>query len=244
MRALEVSAPERVALVLALTLLALHAVAPADALEYRRVALSSEPWRVLTGHLVHINWPHALINAAALWVVARLYAPDLGPWRQAIALALSAARDQRRARMAAAVDRVVQGPVWRPARPVLRRGGEVAAGGTAAYPAAAVAAGGPLCWRLDQGGAGTARRRRHAAVRLAGRGGRPAGAPGRRALRNLDGSAICGDGCAPPAPARRAVATVRTAERHRRRRRQPEAAHRPKPRSASRNCSSRFRSRW
>jgi rhomboid family GlyGly-CTERM serine protease len=90
MRALEVSAPERVALVLALTLLALHAVAPADALEYRRVALSSEPWRVLTGHLVHINWPHALINAAALWAVARLYAPDLGPWRQAIALALSA----------------------------------------------------------------------------------------------------------------------------------------------------------
>jgi rhomboid family GlyGly-CTERM serine protease len=88
-RTLHLSSPERVAIVLALAVLALHAVAPADALEYRRLALASEPWRVLTGHLVHINWPHAFVNAAALFVVARLYAPDLDARRQGVALILS-----------------------------------------------------------------------------------------------------------------------------------------------------------
>lgn len=90
MRALEISRPERLAIVIALAVLVLQAIAPGDALEYQRAALAREPWRALTGHLVHINWPHALINAAALWVVARLYAPDLDAPRQAIVLALSA----------------------------------------------------------------------------------------------------------------------------------------------------------
>jgi rhomboid family GlyGly-CTERM serine protease len=89
-RTLRLSPPERAAIGLALALLALHALAPGDALEYQRGALARQPWRVLTGHLVHINWPHALINAAALWIVARLYAPDLSATRQAIALAASA----------------------------------------------------------------------------------------------------------------------------------------------------------
>jgi rhomboid family GlyGly-CTERM serine protease len=88
-RTLELSSPERVAIALALAMLTLQAVAPIDALEYRRLALASEPWRFLTGHLVHINWQHALVNAAALWVVARLYAPDLDARRQAVALFLS-----------------------------------------------------------------------------------------------------------------------------------------------------------
>jgi rhomboid family GlyGly-CTERM serine protease len=39
---------------------------------------------------VHINWPHALINAAAWWVVARLFAPELPPARQ-VAVLLTAA---------------------------------------------------------------------------------------------------------------------------------------------------------
>jgi rhomboid family GlyGly-CTERM serine protease len=75
---------------MAIALLALHALAPGDALEYQRGALARQPWRVFTGHLVHINWPHALINATALWIVARLYARDLSATRQAIALAASA----------------------------------------------------------------------------------------------------------------------------------------------------------
>jgi rhomboid family GlyGly-CTERM serine protease len=89
-RALRLSPPERAAIVLALALLAVHALAPGDALEYQRGALARQPWRLLTGHLVHLNWPHALINAVALWVVARLYAPDLSTTRQATALVASA----------------------------------------------------------------------------------------------------------------------------------------------------------
>jgi rhomboid family GlyGly-CTERM serine protease len=89
-RTLRLSPPERAAIGLALALLALHALAPGDALEYQRGALARQPWRLLTGHLVHLGWPHALVNAAALWIVARLYAPDLSTTRQAVALATSA----------------------------------------------------------------------------------------------------------------------------------------------------------
>ncbi len=84
------SPAERVAVGLALALLVLHALAPGESLEYQRHRLALEPWRALTGHLVHINWPHALVNAAALWVVARLYAEDLGWRRQLVALFVSA----------------------------------------------------------------------------------------------------------------------------------------------------------
>ena len=90
MRALQLSPPERVALALALALLLLQALAPGESLEYQRRALAGQPWRALTAHLVHVNWPHALINAAALWIVARLYAPDLDTRRQFVALLVSA----------------------------------------------------------------------------------------------------------------------------------------------------------
>ncbi len=46
-------------------------------LEYQNTASTREPWRWLTAHFIHVNWQHALINAVALWVVARLFAPDL-----------------------------------------------------------------------------------------------------------------------------------------------------------------------
>lgn len=94
---MKLSAAERLALAGALSLLLLQALttgaAPlldAGALEYRAAAAFSEPWRLITGHLVHINWPHALINAAAWWVVARLYAPELPPLRQLAVLGASA----------------------------------------------------------------------------------------------------------------------------------------------------------
>jgi len=89
-RALAFSPPERVAIGIAAALLVLHASSAGTALEYQRAALFGEPWRVLTGHLVHINWPHALVNAAALWIVARLFATDLDARRQVAVLALSA----------------------------------------------------------------------------------------------------------------------------------------------------------
>ena len=90
MHALELSPPERVAVGLALALLLLHALAPGEALEYQRRLLTGQPWRALTAHLVHINWPHALVNAAALWIVARLYAEDLSASRQVLTLVASA----------------------------------------------------------------------------------------------------------------------------------------------------------
>ncbi len=84
------SHPERAAIALAILVVLLHALSVASMLEYERSLLGSQPWRALTGHLVHVNWPHALINAAALVIVARLFAPDLGARAQTMALLVSA----------------------------------------------------------------------------------------------------------------------------------------------------------
>lgn len=82
---------EQIALAGALLLLALHAwPAAGSALEYRHALIAAEPWRLLSAHLVHINWTHALINAAAWVVVARLFAPDLSAARQGLVLAAGA----------------------------------------------------------------------------------------------------------------------------------------------------------
>jgi rhomboid family GlyGly-CTERM serine protease len=85
-RELSLSTAERWAVGLAAATLLLHASGLGDALEYRRALLGSEPWRLVTGHFVHITWPHALVNAAALVIVARLFAPDLSAPRQAAVL--------------------------------------------------------------------------------------------------------------------------------------------------------------
>ena len=74
---------------LILLLQAMPAVLPA--LEYRRAALLAEPWRLLTGHLVHINWTHALVNAGAWMVLARLFTPQLDVKCQVLSIALGAA---------------------------------------------------------------------------------------------------------------------------------------------------------
>lgn len=86
MRGFPFSTAERWALGIAAVVLLLHASGLGDAFEYRRALLTNEPWRLLTGHLVHINWPHAVINAVALLIVARLFAPDLSAPRQLVVL--------------------------------------------------------------------------------------------------------------------------------------------------------------
>lgn len=90
MRTPALSSPERAALGIALAVLVLQWADAGAALEYRRSALAHEPWRALSGHLVHVSWLHALVNAAALWLVARLLAPDLDARRQLLALGVSA----------------------------------------------------------------------------------------------------------------------------------------------------------
>jgi rhomboid family GlyGly-CTERM serine protease len=63
----------------------------APLLEYRRLLLLAEPWRALTGHLVHVSWQHAIANAVAWIVLARLFEPLLDARRQLVCLAVSAA---------------------------------------------------------------------------------------------------------------------------------------------------------
>jgi rhomboid family GlyGly-CTERM serine protease len=94
MRTVSISLAERCALAVAALALLLEALGVAEALEYRRALLAAEPWRLITGHIVHVNWMHGLVNALALLVVARLFAPDLSARRQlsvllAAALAIS-----------------------------------------------------------------------------------------------------------------------------------------------------------
>ena len=64
---------------LVLVLLAIELLAPAGALEYRRALLAAEPWRLLTGHLVHLSLTHALLNCVALMLLARLFDSRLKP---------------------------------------------------------------------------------------------------------------------------------------------------------------------
>lgn len=58
-----------------------------DALEYRRPLLPSEPWRLVTGHFVHLSWLHAVLNCVALLLLERLFAGRLRRSEQWIVLA-------------------------------------------------------------------------------------------------------------------------------------------------------------
>jgi len=82
-----VSAAEGFALAGAAGVILLQALDCGAALEFRRTLLAAEPWRLLTGHLVHSGWRHALLNSAAWIALARLFGRELGPARQAVVLA-------------------------------------------------------------------------------------------------------------------------------------------------------------
>jgi rhomboid family GlyGly-CTERM serine protease len=64
---------------LAALLVALELLGAGDALEYRRAVAFSEPWRLLTGHFVHLSFLHALLNAVALLLLGRLFADRMRP---------------------------------------------------------------------------------------------------------------------------------------------------------------------
>ncbi len=47
-------------------------------LRYQRDALQSgEVWRLVTGHLVHVNWTHLGMNLAGLWLIWQIFYPVL-----------------------------------------------------------------------------------------------------------------------------------------------------------------------
>jgi rhomboid family GlyGly-CTERM serine protease len=52
---------------------------PAELLEYRRALAAREPWRLFTGHFVHLSFLHALLNCVALLLLDRLLADRLRP---------------------------------------------------------------------------------------------------------------------------------------------------------------------
>ena len=53
-----------------------------EALSYQRSALSAHQWwRLLSAHLVHLSWQHALLNIAGLVLLWSLFARDFPPRR-------------------------------------------------------------------------------------------------------------------------------------------------------------------
>ncbi len=60
-----------------LAVLAAELLSLGGVLEYRRPLLASEPWRLWTGHFVHLTLVHAMLNAVALLLLERLFAERL-----------------------------------------------------------------------------------------------------------------------------------------------------------------------
>ncbi len=62
-----------------LAVLAAELFLPADLLAYRRALAAREPWRLFTGHFVHLSLLHAALNVVALLLLDRLFADRLRP---------------------------------------------------------------------------------------------------------------------------------------------------------------------
>ena len=46
-------------------------------LRFERSLIATEPWRLLTAHLVHLGWAHLLLNMLALFMLSALFAQRL-----------------------------------------------------------------------------------------------------------------------------------------------------------------------
>ena len=60
-----------------LVIMAAELLSLAGVLEYRRAVAFAEPWRLFTGHFVHLSLVHALLNAVALLLLGRLFGDRL-----------------------------------------------------------------------------------------------------------------------------------------------------------------------
>ncbi len=60
-------------------------------LRFDRVAIEAgQLWRLLTGHLVHLGWPHLAMNLGGLWLIWLLYGRSLGDRQWLVLIACSA----------------------------------------------------------------------------------------------------------------------------------------------------------
>lgn len=61
------------------------------ALRYERFAIvdNAEWWRLLTGHFVHLGWPHLFLNLGGCTLVWLLFRKDYGQWQWLIILLAS-----------------------------------------------------------------------------------------------------------------------------------------------------------
>ncbi len=62
-------------------LLFVQLAADAMSWRYERALLWQQPWRILSGHVIHLNWTHWLLNVAGLCLAHLLVSPQL-PARQ------------------------------------------------------------------------------------------------------------------------------------------------------------------
>ena len=60
-------------------ILAAELILPAGLLEYRRTLAFAEPWRLFTGHYMHLSFLHALLNGVALILLGHLFSDRLRP---------------------------------------------------------------------------------------------------------------------------------------------------------------------
>ena len=65
--------------VVVLAVVAAELLSWGDALEFRRALAATQPWRLLTGHFVHLGFLHAVLNCVALLLLGRLFAHRLRP---------------------------------------------------------------------------------------------------------------------------------------------------------------------
>lgn len=67
-------------LLVAIVCIAAQALGWVDALRFERALTGAEPWRLLSGHLVHLGWAHVGMNLAGLMLIWALFGHALKPW--------------------------------------------------------------------------------------------------------------------------------------------------------------------
>lgn len=61
------------------------------AMRYERAGLEhAEGWRLVTGHIIHLGWSHAILNLAGLGLMWALYCGDYSPRQWLLVVAISA----------------------------------------------------------------------------------------------------------------------------------------------------------